>query len=239
MAKIILKVDDCWIGKMRTELSYRKFLLLCNSLDIKISLGMVGVSFESADKADIDFIRRLIERGTVHPYNHSYYHLIDRDRKEFFGTDRIYQEASIAKTNAIVYNNFGFQIETIGFPANACDITTIEILKNSDSIKRIYHVKEAYNNPDLNRLTGKKVLDINGYDVLEIINGRTMETGIINADIFFDRLEKNNLKDAKDDDVIVFQMHPAAFSDHDLGEFAKIILILKEAGNQFIAPKDL
>lgn len=219
MNKIILKVDDCWVDKIRNEINYRKFIEFIFFENIKISLGIVGISLEKSNNDDIEFIKSPL----IEPYNHSYYHFLNNEKKEFFKTDKYYQFYSIVRTNNLIKEKLYFNVKTIGFVANASDKATIEILKEISEIQNIYYFEECYNYAEISTI-GKKIININQYDVLE-------HNGHIDYDRFISLYRGG-------EDYYIFQMHPGGWNDKDIENCKKIILFLKNNGN-FIFPSEL
>jgi hypothetical protein len=137
MKKVTLKIDDFW-GK-----DDGKFFEIIKKYNIKISLGIVGIGLETCAAEKAEFIKQNL--GLIEPFNHSYWHVIAHPVKEFFKTSREYQLESLKKTNEVIKSRLDFEVETVGFPANACDETTITLLQSEFQFKNIYHVVDSYN----------------------------------------------------------------------------------------------
>lgn len=183
--ELILKCDDFW-GKDNEATNL--FLHEAIKNRTKLSLGVVGSGLTKAPERIINLVKNNLDLFEL--FNHSYYHLLDTNKKEFFKTERAYQEASIEQTNGIISYIFGNRPKTIGFPANACDQTTLDILKESD-LENIYYVKGSYNYEDILKI-GKKIINVGKeFGVLQVHPFSMTEQEIKS---FFETLKKENNK---------------------------------------------
>ncbi len=225
---IILKADD-----FRPDVfdRYADFLRVVDELEIKVSLGFIGKATENTSQETIDILKAKIAAGTIEPFNHSYFHLLNDDRREFLKTDEEYQYQSIVRTNEIVREKLGFKMSTIGFVANACDKTTFDVLEKIGDIKICYHVAGAYNNKQLKQI-GKVVLNIDTNIFIE----HSENGGHISAARFFDQYFDLWKESEGEPGLIIYQMHPGAWTAEDLTEFKRIVEFLLQEGHQFIFP---
>jgi|SRR6185369_4160705 len=159
---IILKCDDFWGKDWEREKLFFDVVLRRN---IKISLGVVGAGITTANKEAIDFLKE--NKDLVEVFNHSFWHVVGKPVKEFYKTSDEYQKESISRTDQIVLERLGVQIETIGFPANACDQRALDFLKDYSLIKNIYYTPEAHNRKEIEQI-GKRIINIDGESVIQL-----------------------------------------------------------------------
>lgn len=225
---IILKVDD-----YRADVAdrYDAFLKIIEESGAKASLGFIGQAMEKVIPERIEWLKSRLG-VTIEPFNHSYFHLLNDERREFLKTDEEYQHQSIVRTNEIVLEKLGFRMQTIGFVANACDKTTFDVLEKNGDILICYHVAGAYNNKQLKQI-GKIVLDVN----TDIFIEHNENGGNVLAPRFFDQYFDFWKKSEEPMPwLMIFQMHPASWSAEDLQEFKRIIEFLAAEGHQFVFP---
>lgn len=217
--KILLKADDFWGGG---EYFYR-FFELSRRLGTKINVGAVGDGVARASQERIE--HALIYADLIEWFSHSYFHFVRPDTriKEFFQMSEQYQRFSIEQTNKVIKERLNFDCNAIGFPANACDETTIRLLSGAEGdlgIRKVFYLKNCYNYNELVSL-GMPVIDVNGYGILETPLG-------IDYDGFMERFLQF------EGETIVFQLHPKGWDDKSFEHYARCIEYLKNAGHTFI-----
>lgn len=159
--KVVLKCDDFWGN------DDGRFLDFIIKNNIKISLGVIGKGLSSCAQAKTDYVKNNLH--LIQPFNHSYWHTLSAEVKEFFRTSLKYQFDSITFTNSVIADKLGFKVETIGFPANACDHTATGLLSEMKmwDLKNIYYVRGSHNDEDVIQ-TGKKIIWIDEESVIQM-----------------------------------------------------------------------
>lgn len=160
---IILKCDDFWGKEWPKE---KDFFDLVLKHKIKISLGIVGYGLETAGSEVVNYLKNNID--LIQPFNHSYWHCVASPLKEFYLSSREYQKKSILNNQTVVLKKLGYEMTTIGFPTNACDNTTLDVLKNDfPKLQNIYYTAIAHNREEMEKL-GRKIINVNTTEVFQI-----------------------------------------------------------------------
>lgn len=160
---IILKCDDFWGKDLEQE---KSIFELARKYNIKISLGIVGFGLETTSQATIDYLKQNLD--LIVPFNHSYWHVVTASVKEYFKTNKSYQIDSIKFTNNVIWRRLGVKVDTIGFPANACDNNAIDVLnKHFPELKNIYYTKIAHNRVEMDNLH-RNIINVDFENVLQI-----------------------------------------------------------------------
>lgn len=211
--QVILKVDDFWCYE-HFEVFFSKIL----KNNIKINLGVIGSGVSKLSKADVNAIKNFSH--LIEPFNHSWQHLINQKQKEYFNTDYEYQRSSIISTQEAISDILGHNCKVIGFPANASDSTTINILSELTQIDKVFYVDGSHNYKDLEAI--KTIIPINGYGIME-------RAGQIDFKLFSEDLVK--LQGAK---TATFQLHPSTWTKESLNNFMMCCNLLLTNGDKFI-----
>lgn len=193
------------------------FLEFTKDLEVKVNCGVVGDWLAKASQGQIDDAKGF---SNVEWFSHSYFHFYHPQTRirEYFLMSEEYQLFSLKMATKIIEEKLG-RCTTIGFPANACDQTTIKLLGKMPEIERVFYLDSCYNYKELKAV--KPVININGYGVLETKD-------FISYDGFVERFEKRNGED------LVFQLHPNMWSQEHFHEFIKCLEYLKKLNVEFI-----
>ncbi|MCX6785937.1 MAG: hypothetical protein NTZ18_03755 [Candidatus Komeilibacteria bacterium] len=194
-------------------------------MGIKVNLGVIGAGLENI--SDEKRQRLLTYKDFIEPFNHSWGHrFFTGTKKELFGTDHDYQLESITKTNLAIKQVFDFNCQAIGFPANACDDTTIKILSQIPEIHHVFYLKTFFQYQNLLKI--KPIIDVNGYGVLENPTG-----------VDYEKFVRSLAEVEAPEGVITFQLHPSMWSVASFAEFVKCIEYLKSKNSIFIFASEL
>lgn len=222
--KIVLKVDDCWGTSSISLKNFSSFLDICFGYNLKIDLGIIGAGLSNKPEIFRDYFEE--RKDKIEIFNHSFNHNVEPPHNlECYGKPIEFQRDSIFKTQLAIAEKLGLICEVIGFPANAFDYNTIELLREFPLIKTIfaYSKGKLYNEI---KVLGRKIVDISGYLKME------KPPKIVNLDDFKKEYNENQ-------DCLVYQLHPANYCENDLKNFEDIIKFLTSRDNKFIFASEL
>jgi hypothetical protein len=220
--KIILKVDDWWGTGSLTIPGFVGYFKACKDLGVKINLGLIGLGLTNKPEIAKQF---LDENDWVEIYNHSYNHIIKTDEIEFFNKPVEFQRDSIFRTQLGIAEKLGRICKVIGFPANAFDYTTIEVLREFPLLNFVFAYPQGklYNNI---KGVGKKIIDVNGYRRFE------KPPRIVS-------LEEFKAEYSEDKEYTAYQFHPVNYTKDDIYNFQTILEFLINKGNKFVFASEL
>lgn len=228
---IILKCDDFWADKHYISHQWNTLFNITAERNIPISLGFVGIGLEKLVSEGCDELKTYIQNKWIQPFNHSYWHLLAEDKREFLHTSKEYQIDSFYKTQAIIKKKLNYTNTCFGSVGNSMDITALRMLSFAGDIKYIYYYELGlYKNIIKTQLANKTLIPLNGYGLLE---HKELNGTIIN----FNRFKTLFLKSTKTI-TITYQLHPGTWSDIDLEEFEQCIEWLYSKNHKFILPTD-
>lgn len=210
--KIIFKFDDL----INYNKNVKKLDEYVKNEKLKVCWGIIGNSLEKPDKNYIQFIRENNLKN-YHFFNHGYLHLCAPEY-EFFDKPQNVQEDFIKKTQDIVLDKIGINLNSFGAPCNHIDENTKLALENVSDIKYWFFGLEDFKGVNIKRLVD-------------------MENGAGNPDfIFF----LDNLKNLKTDyNILTIQGHPYMWNKLQKFNFRLIVKFLKKINCEFIFPEDI
>ncbi len=210
--KIIFKLDDLVDFNSRVA-NLDSFIKKEN---LKVCWGIVGKSMEKADKKYINFIKNNHNKNYQF-FNHGYLHLCGPEY-EFIDKTKEEQENFINKTQKIVFDKTGINLEIFGAPCNHIDENTKLSLELIPEIKYWFYGMEQFKKCNI-----KRVID--------------MENGVGKPDFTY---FINNLKNLDNkNQVLTLQGHPYMWKLEQQFNFYLIIKFLKKANCEFIFPSEI
>ncbi|MBQ8677605.1 MAG: DUF2334 domain-containing protein [Alphaproteobacteria bacterium] len=226
--RVIIKLDDLYSLRQKWRREDMLAILkkvddIVDAEDVKVSWGIIGQSLElETGDVVLQYILKHKNDARYHFWNHGYYHLCGHPDHEFFDKPLDYQINSLNLTQKLVFEKTGIVLDTFGAPDNKIDSNTLTALEGVDDIKYWYYGDKHYSKYTIRR---------NGWNsILE--NG----TGNTDFEFFMTKWDAPKLKKSR---IIVLQVHPIRFANHNFDEFVKCIRFLKSKGYKFITPNEI
>lgn len=220
---VVLKMDDLKPAGPGGAIPgrWKAFVAVCEELDIKASLGLIGSGLENPSPEFAAWAKGLHRSGRFQLWNHGYTHAEGprengRRRTEFSGPDAATQRASIERTQKLAQDTLGVVLTAFGTPFNVLDAGT------DLAVSQVPEIREWFFGPARPEFFKGVVLP----------RRANLEHPTMNPDA--EGLIADYRKAAPEAAVLVLQGHPGGWDDRRLGEFRKAVLFLKEQGCEFL-----
>lgn len=210
--KIIFKFDDL----IDYGFEVKQLDKIVKKENLKVCWGIIGKSLEKPSKCYINFIKENNQKK-YHFFNHGFYHL-GGPAYEFLDKPQEKQENYIKKTQKIVLDKTGIELNSFGAPCNKIDNNTLHALENVNEIKYWFYGLKGFSGINIER-----VID------MEIEVGKPE----------FDFFKKNWESVDKTKEFYTLQGHPYMWGILGFLNFKCIVEYLKQQGVEFILPENI
>lgn len=225
---VVLKLDDLATGGGNVPQRWRRLADFAKERKLKISIGVICQSLETAKPAYFDFIKDLQASGLCEFWFHGYDHKMWEENgaklQEFKGTPYEQQKDHFVRSQALAREKLGFAFTAFGSPFNGFDDSTLKVF-SEDADMQVF----LYGNPaDQGKIPGKIILD------------RVGDVNIENP-LFLPSSEKfiaGYLRRAPGRRCFVAQGHPNQWDDARWAEFVKIVDFLQQNRIPVITPTE-
>lgn len=213
---VVLKVDDLSTGGGNVPKNWKRITDFAKERKIKLSIGIITQSLETANPSYINYIKELHANGLFefwfHGYDHKMWDEGDKKLQEFKGTSYEHQKDHFVKSQTLAKEKLGFTFAVFGSPFNGFDANTSRVLQEDTDMKVFLYGDLA------DKSSGKVILD---------------RVGAVNIEnpLFVPSSEKfitGYAKTAKGRKFFVAQGHPNQWDDARWAEFVKIVDFLQQ-----------
>lgn len=220
---VILKLDDLWQEDELVHPGWIKVMNFLNEQKIKGTIGIIGSSLESDNKAYYDWIKNRDKEGHEiwhHGFCHCRHKEGEIEIREYRGKGLEEQCESISKTQTLAQEKLGLTLRSFGAPYNSTDEHTTTALSKIPELK-VWMFKETQTPTDKFLLNRIKEVNI--------------EYPVHNPDF---KKFKAGYKKNKSETILVIQGHPRSWTEDErrFENFKQIILFLKKQKVQFVTP---
>ncbi|HEY9249433.1 MAG TPA: DUF2334 domain-containing protein [Rariglobus sp.] len=225
---VVLKLDDLATGGGNVPRNWKRITDFALERKIKLSVGIITQSLETANPSYIGYIRDLRKTGLIefwfHGYDHKMWEEGGQKLQEFKGTSYERQKDHFVKSQALAKEKLGFAFTTFGSPFNGFDENTFKVFAEDPDMKVFLYATPA----DQAKIPGKVILERVGWVNIED------PLFVPNADKFI----AGYLKNAKGRSYYVIQGHPNQWNDERWAEFVRLVDYLQQNHIPIVTPTE-